>query len=229
MATLQSGYSPGTRIDTGDSVISASASVNTKSIAKRLGAFKTAHAAYRAADAQVKKAMDALQKQQAKVAEADVDQDDAVNELATELPRDGLPRVNPFKPFGAPAPSVLCGMGYSDEAQAVLRLEKAVLKRKGLSSGSIAAAKNGAACAKKVLAALAPIAKLEKSRSEAITRRDALAQTWETAFAALKRGARYAEDDGAAGLYAALFDRPAKPSGKKKAKPAPKEESAPPA
>jgi hypothetical protein len=38
--------------------------------------------------------------------------------------------------------------------------------------------------------------------------RDALEQPWETALAALKRGAKAAENDGAKGIYSALFVRP---------------------
>ncbi len=43
-------------------------------------------------------------------------------------------------------------------------------------------------------------------------------QPWETAFAALKQGARAAEDDGATGLFAALIvsTAPAKKPAKKK-------------
>ncbi len=51
-----------------------------------------------------------------------------------------------------------------------------------------------------------------------MTRRDALAQAWETAFAGVKRAARAAEDDGAKGLYGVLFER---------AKAAPKRKKAP--
>ena len=51
-----------------------------------------------------------------------------------------------------------------------------------------------------------------------MTRRDALAQAWETAFAGVKRAARAAEDDGAKGLYGVLFERAkAAPKRKKKA------------
>ncbi len=141
MTTLQSGNSPGTRIAAGDSVLEAAKSTDTKAVAGRLAGFEKVHASYSAADTVVKKASEALQKQQAKVAEADVTQDEAVLDLANALPGDGLPRLNPFKPFGAPAPTKLQGLGYADEAKAVLALETAVLKHKNLSKGSIAAAK----------------------------------------------------------------------------------------
>lgn len=217
METLQSGNSPGTRIAAGDSVIEAAKSIETKAVAVRLAGFAKAHSSYSVADAGVKKTSEALQKQQARVAEADVTQDDAVVDLAIALPADGLPRLNPFKPFGAPAPATLQGLGYAEEAKEVLALESAVLKRKNISKGSIDAAKAAGQAALRVQAELKAIPKLEKARTDAMTRRDALAQAWETAFAGLKRAARAAEDDGATGLYGALFER-AKTAPKRKKK-----------
>lgn len=224
MSTLQSGNSPGQRVAAGESVIAAAKSVNIKPIGKRFAAFVKAQAAYAKADALVKKASEALQKQQAKVGEADVLQDESVLALAAALPADGLPRVNPFKPLGAPAPATLCGLGYGDEAKQVLALEKAVLKYKGVSKGAAAAAKVAGKAALAVQGALAGLPKLEKARATAMIQRDALAQGWETAFAGLKRAARAAADEGAPGLYEALFERkdaaPKKAKGKKGAAPA---------
>lgn len=216
MVTIQSGSSPGSRVEAGDSVLAAAKSVSIKPVQKRFAAFQKAHLAYRAADDKARKATESLRAQQARVGEIDVDQDADVMALAVVLPTDGLPRQNPFKPFGVPAPSIVCGMGYADEAEVVLKLEKAVLKRAGLSNASRAAAKKAGQTAKKVKAALAIIPKLEKARADAVSARDALAQGWETAFAALKRAARAAEDDGAKGVHAALFERAPKPKAKKK-------------
>ena len=224
METLQSGSSPGTRIDAGNSVFDAAESVDTKPIAARLAGFKKVHGAYVTADAGVKKAGEALQKQQAKVGEADVLQDEALDALAVSLPVDGLPRVNPFKPFGAPSLTALQGLGYAEEATTVIALEAAVLKRKGLSKTSTDAAKTAGKAARQVQTELAAIPKLEKARSAAMTRRDALAQAWETAFAALKRAARAAEDDGAKGLHGALFGRAKAAAKPKKKAAAPKVE-----
>ena len=138
----------------GDSVFHAADSVDTRAVAGKLAGFKKAHGAYVTADAGVKKAGEALQKQQAKAAEADVIQDESLDDLAVALPADGLPRVNPFKPFGAPSLTALQGLGYADEARKVLDLEKAVLKRKGISKASIAAAKAAGKAALRVQAEL---------------------------------------------------------------------------
>jgi hypothetical protein len=218
MSTLQSGNSPGQRVAVGESVIAAAQALNVKPIGKRFAAFVKVQAAYAKADALVKKANEALQKQQAKVGEADVTQDEAVLALAVALPADGLPRVNPFKPLGAPAPAKLCVLGYGDEAKQVLALEKAVLKYKGISKASAAAARTAGKAALAVQGALADLPKLEKARATAIIQRDALAQGWETAFAGLKRAARAAADEGAPGLYEALFERKDPPAKKAKGK-----------
>lgn len=208
MGTIQAGSSPGTRIEAGNAVLGAGTAVDTTPIANRWATFTKTHAAYVAANDSVQKAADALRLQQQKVAEADVDQDAAIDLLANALPADGLSRQNPFKSFGAPAPAVLKGMGYAKEAEQVLRLEKAVLKEKTLSQRSVDAARGAGDAARKVLTTLKPIAKFEKARTQAMAKRDAMEQAWETAFAALKRGAKAAEDDGHHGLFAALFERP---------------------
>ncbi len=62
--------------------------------------------------------------------------------------------------------------------------------------------------------------KLQASVRDARRTRDAVAQGWESALAALKRGARAAADDGAPQLYATLF-APAGRSASKSSKPAP--------
>jgi hypothetical protein len=94
------------------------------------------------------------------------------------------------------------------------------VQRKGLSSGTYAKAKAAGKAAGNVLVEMKPVAKLEKACADARSARDALTLSWETAFAALKRAARAAEDDGAKGLFGALFERApkAKKNGKKTAK-----------
>jgi hypothetical protein len=222
MATIQANKTPGSRTEVGDSILQAAKKTNTKIIAPRLTAFAKIHAAYLNADAEVKDASAALRAQQEKVADADVEQDAAIQGLAAALAGEGLPRANPFKPLGFPAPSAICVLGYAKQATEVQKLAAAVSKRQGAGKASRAAAKSANAAAKRVLAAIKPIARLEKARTDAMTRRDTLEQPWETALAALKRGARAAEDDGAKGLFHALFDRgSAKKTTKPRSKSAP--------
>jgi hypothetical protein len=218
MATLQSGNNPGPRIESGDHLLEVAATLGkarTKPVAARLAAFATEHAAYKKADAAVKKADGALRRAQGKVGEADVGQDGAVETLASALVGEGLPRVNPFKPFGLASPNVIKNKGYAAEAGDIQKLCAKVKAHKPALPGSNAAAAVAVKAAKAVLAALKPIERLLKARTTAISRRDALEQPWETAFAAVKRGARAAEDEGAAGLFDALFGVEKPGSGKK--------------
>ena len=76
-------------------------------------------------------------------------------------------------------------------------------------------------------AALFPIDKLEVVIRDARHERDTVGQTWDTALAALRRGARAAADDGAPGLYTALFGRLLRSSSRKNAKPVPPPPPAP--
>ncbi len=140
--------------------------------------------------------------------------------LASKLVGDGLPRKNPFAPLGFKPPAVVQRMGYAEEAKEVLKIATKARKVKGASKETLDAAKDAERSARAVTHALGPIPALKEAYKAALLKRDALAQPWETAFAALKRGARAAEDDGAKGLFAALFERPAKPRKRKQAKPA---------
>ncbi len=218
MATLQSGNNPGPRIESGDHLLEVAATLGkarTKPVAARLAAFGERHAAYEKADGAVKKADEALRRGQSKVGDADVGQDSAVEMLASALVGEGLPRVNPFKPFGFAAPNVIKNKGYAAEAADVQKLAAKVTAHKPALPASNAAAAAALKAAKAVVAALKPIERLRKARGTAISRRDALEQPWETAFAAVKRGARAAEDDGAVGLFGALFGVEKPRSGKK--------------
>lgn len=96
MGTIQAGSSPGTRIEAGNAVLGAGVAVDTTPIANRWATFTKMHTAYVAADDSVQKAADALRLKQQKVAEADVDQDAAIELLANALPADGLSRQNPI-------------------------------------------------------------------------------------------------------------------------------------
>lgn len=224
MASIDSGNSPGTRITAGDDVLRAAEQVTTAAVAKKLTAFRKRHGAYCAADKRVKQALARQTKQERLLGQKDAAQDGDVDVLATKLAGDGLPRTNPFKPFGAPAPSALKVTDAKDEAVILVDLSAKVQKRAGLSDASRAAAKKATGSARAVLAAAKPIPALAKKVRDAMAARETLAPGWEKAFAVLKRAARTAEDDGAPGLYEALFVRsaPKAPAKKKAAKqPAP--------
>ena len=222
MAKLQINKGPTSRVEAGNHVLDAAEALGaaqTKTIAERLASFKKAHAGYIGADQVVKAADAALRAQQAKVGEADVAQDDGVDALATAAGGEGMPRITPFKPFGFGSPGSIKKMGHTAEAKEAIALAAAVLKHKPALAKSRKAATALAAAGKAVLAAAAPLEGLEAKRKTASSKRAALDLSWEKAFAAVKRGARAAADDGAIDLYDALFGSgPAKPKTARKAK-----------
>ena len=148
-----------------------------------------------------------------------LDQDEAVGAVARALILDGRSRSNPFTGFAPLAPGQLMKLPIADEVQAIHQLLAAVQRAKGLSKLSQQAAQTAEKAALAVEQGRAQIDKLQRIVREARHARGAVAQTWATALAALKRGARAAADDGAPTLYASLFDRPGRPNGKSAKRP----------
>src|SRR5882724_10204899 len=105
----------------------------------------------------------------------------------------------------APAPGTLTRLVFAEEAGAVQALVAAVQRSKGVSKATVQAAQAADKAARVVVQALAPVAKLQDTVRDARRSRDAVAQGWESALAALKRGARAAADEGAPDLYPTLF------------------------
>jgi hypothetical protein len=191
----------------GQEVLLAAKQVDTKPVVKRFTAFRTCQSAYVRHDEKVKRAVEAETEQERRLGEKDAAQDEAVDGLAASLAGDGLPRTNPFKPFGVASPSVLKITDAVEEAKTIIKLAGKIAKYAGASARSRAAAKKAANAARAVLAAAEPLPALRKKVTAAMTARGALAPAWEKAFAVLKRAARTAQDDGAPGLYDALFVR----------------------
>lgn len=217
-------HSHSARLAAGDALIAATATVNTRPIAARLTAFTRAHAALRKATDALSAAESKLIAAQQKVAEADADQDLAVDALANALVTLGQPRTRPFEGLSKLAPSRVRQLGYDAEAKALTAIVAKVRKRKGLTPAVNTACREAARSAQAVLDALDPVAAIAAQVDDARTKRDALTQPWETALATLKRVTRVAEDDGAKGLFDALFRAtaaPKKPRAKKATTPAP--------
>lgn len=212
------------RLAAGDALIAATGTVNTRPISAKLTAFARAHTSLRKATDALGVVEAKLIAAQQKVAEADADQDLAVDALANALVTIGQPRTRPFEGLSPLAPSRVRQLGYDAEAQALAKIVAKVRKRKGLTPAVTAACKEAARSAQAVLDALDPIATIAAQVDDARTKRDALTQPWETALAALKRATRVAEDDGAKGLFDALFRAtaaPKKPRAKRAAQPEP--------
>ena len=230
MAILQKGSSVVGRIEAGERVLTAAGLPDAARriagdavLAAKLDAFVKAHRAYVRANGGVRKAQDAHAAQLARVAEADVAMDDAVDAFANALVAekvDGLtfPRANPFKALGFPAPSRVKALGYGAQAsltKEILTAARAVLPKR---SRALVVARELDVATDQVLMLLVPLVPLAAMRALAIEKRQALELPWEHAFAALKRASRVADDDHAAkiargdlaSLFLTLFGLPAK-------------------
>ena len=75
--------------------------------------------------------------------------------------------------------------------------------------------------------ALLAIEPVEQSLDELRRQRETLGQPWDRALAALRRGAHYATDEGAPGLYTALFAHVRRAARKNGGKPTPAPQPAP--
>ena len=217
MAARMKKTSPGTRLQVGAAVLSAARAVDTRLVKARLGRFERVHQQYVNAQRKVDAAESQLRGAQARLAECDAIQDDAVETLARALVADGQARGNPFDTFKAPAPGTLTRLPFAEEAEAVRELVAAIQRSKGASKATIQAAQAAEKAARVVEQALAPVAKLQDSVRDARRTRDAVGQGWESALAALRRGARAAADEGAPDLYATLFPPVARAATKSKA------------
>lgn len=200
---------PGARRTVGQAVLAAARVVDTKPVKARLAAFARAHLAFLAAADKVTAAEAVRDAAQAAVAEADVAQDAAVDALVLALVTAGAPRLSPLKGLSNVAPHDLKRLATQRQAKEVLRITAALTKRGGATPGLRRATKAAGDAAGAVLKAIASVGPRERLYQESLAARDALSQPWETSLAYLKRAVRVAEDDGAEGLFAAMFQRAA--------------------
>jgi hypothetical protein len=198
----------------GASILAAARTLDTRIIKARLAAFEAAQRTYSTGHDKVHTAEAQLGAAQLRLDELDAQQDQAVEALAAALIVDGQPRTNAFAAYGVPAPGKLMNLPVADEAKAVHQLVAAVQRGRGVSKPTLQAAQAAQKAARAIEQALVEMEKRQNVVREARHTRDAVAQTWATALAALKRGARAAADEGAPTLYATLFDRPQRPNGK---------------
>lgn len=204
MAILQSGTSPGQRIKAGNHVIASARSVDIKPVKRQFDAFELIHVGFRKGDDQVTKADAALTKAERKVGERDVDQDASLEAFAGAHVGAGASRKSPLAEYKLGSVSEIQEIAAEKEAKVLLKI--AAKGKKHPDAGVKKAALATEKAANAVLAAIQPIEALAEARTGAMRARDAMRPAWEKAFAALKRAARSAEDEGATGLFAALFE-----------------------
>jgi hypothetical protein len=213
--------SPGKRLQLGTAVLSAAREIDTRFVKDRLQRFTEAHRSYVNAQRKLEGAETALSSAKARLDKLDGVQDHALEVLAKAVANDGQPRRSPFTAFGADSPSVISRLQVGEEADAIRRLVATVLRHKGMSKATLAAAETADKAARAVEQAIAQIATLEHDVVDSRQKRDAVGKVWQAAFAALRRGAQAAADDGAPDLYPTLFPRPARAASRTKAPPSP--------
>src|SRR5207237_841858 len=111
--------SPGMRLQLGASILSAARGVDTRLVKIRLGRFERTHGNYVTAQRKVDVAESQLRAAQARLAEYDAVQDDAVEALACALVADGQPRETPFEVIGAPLDGALPGGGTGRDEERI--------------------------------------------------------------------------------------------------------------
>ena len=200
---------------------------DTRLVKARLDKFINTHRVFTAAQRKLEAAEAKVRVEQARLTQCDARQDDAIEGLARVLTAAGQPRLAPFASFSALPPSALKELPFADEAKAIHVLVVAVQRGNSGNQMVLDAASAADKAAQEMEAALlGPLDALQKSVLEARHSRDVIGHAWNIALAALKRGARAAADEGAPGLYVALFGVPVR-SARKKAKAAPPEPTPP--
>lgn len=214
------GRGPGERLHLGNAILANARVVDTAPVKRRLLAFMAAHRDYVAVQDKVQTTEIGLHGANAKAARREKEMDAAVETLALALAVDGHPRTKPFAALGGAAPSNVKEAAIREKPKAVHRLAEAAQASRAAGRKTCAAACAADQAANKLQAALLAIGPLDATLRELRRQRDTLGQPWDRALAVLRRAARAAEDDGAVGLYTALFGVGA-PSIRKNGKPAP--------
>lgn len=217
MATTHVGKSPATRLASGAAILAAARTVDTRLIKDRLAAFERTHQRYADAHAKVQKSEAELEQVQGQFR---TDQQTVVDALGRALVADGQPLKNPFAAFGDTTMGQLLHMRPADAVKRLPELIAALRRGKIAGKATLQALPNAEKVAGKLPQTLARIEALAAEARDGRSSRDAVGQAWDAAFAALKRAARAAADDGATTLYATLFDQLTRTNGKNH-KPAP--------
>jgi len=211
MATIHVGKSPATRLASGAAILAAARTVDTRLIKDRLAAFERAQQRYADAHAKVQKSEAELEQVQGQFR---TDQQTVVDALGRAPVADGQPLKNPFAAFGDTTMGQLLHMPPADVVKRLPQLMAAMRGSKIAGKATLQALPNAEKVTGKMPQTLARIEALAAEARDGRFSREAVGQAWDAAFAALKRGARAAADDGATTLYATLFDRPARTNGK---------------
>lgn len=201
--------------------------LTSKLIKVALPPFLKAHQALEAADRLVDDAELAVHAASQAVAAADAEQDRATLELASALAGEGFSRVNPFKVFGAMAPSKLVNQGVLVESRTLTALGAAVIAHPSTGPESKRLAAKVERAADQMSKASTAHERCVQERSEAVKARNlTLPAQWRRAFANVKAAVRYADLVEGSEHYRTIFSdvNKAMQAAKKKKKAAPTSE-----
>jgi hypothetical protein len=205
MATKKTGRGARTRLAFGAAILANARVVDTGRIGRRLTAFTTAHRNYAAAQKKLDGAEEALRAAGAQAARCEQEVDAAVEALALAMANDGHSRAKPFAALGAVTPSTVRNAAIGDKPDAVRQLAHAAQQSRAAGRKTCDAARAAEQAADKLQAALIAVGPLELTVTATRSQRDTQGQAWDRTLSILRRDVRSAEDEGAAGLYGALF------------------------
>jgi len=222
--TSRSTLASNPRLKVGAAVLAGAQMVDTTLVKTRIAAVSEALTAYAEAERKVDEVAGRFDTEKLTLAQLGAEHDEAVEKLACCLAADGAPRLNPFAAYDAEGPAAIKSLPPERAARAIRALLAALERAAGHSDATRAAATRVEELTHQVDAALLPLQAIQDELRAARRMSDVAERRYDTALSALRRAARAAADDGAPGLYAALFpiQRTAK-----KAKPAPTEPQPP--
>ncbi len=205
MATPKSHRSNNRRLKLGATILEAAAVADTRIIANRFENFAATHRRF----VEAQSAVDAMQRR-VDVANEQIAADEAIHDQAFEqlliaLLTDGKPRTNPIAEYGVNAPARLLTKTTAFKLAAVAALVPAVLADGAVSAKTREKAEALRAAAQVLAPQLDGLTSLEAELQRLRGLRDAVAEEWDQALRALRRGARIAADEGATHLYEILF------------------------
>jgi hypothetical protein len=197
-------------------------------VKQRLLAFAAAHRDLVAVHEKLQSVEAGRRAGRTKVARREKEVDAAVEALARAMIIDGHPRTKPFAALGSGAPSDLREVATRDKPKLIHQLAEAAQSSRAAGRNTVAAAQAADQAANKLQTAILALGPLDAARAELGGQRDTLGQPWDRALGVLRRAVHAAEDNGATGLYTALFGLAA-PAVRKngKAAPAPAPQPAP--
>jgi hypothetical protein len=204
---------------TGSELINAATGVTfSKELKSRFERFRRAHLAWVAANNKVESAAEVETAKRLNQAEADAEQDELVDLLATMLVTDGFSRTSPFKNLSAFAPTQMKKLGDVKEAKACLQLARNVSKSKTASAKTKTVAAKLVTAANKVIALAKPIADAQEGTSGRRQNRDALVGEWGKSYRLLKQAALLEREEEGTTTFDALFPAQSRPAKKRATK-----------